>query len=163
MVSLITILVLAVALLAMTVKVVPEHGRLMVYRLGKRLDHFKGPGLVTVIPVIDKTIRVGANTKILEAPPMEILTADAQRALAGFELLVDPGSGATRNVGVEQFLKPLQVAAQPALGRYDMANLKAAAGKIVPGLGEAIQKHAAGAGMAKVEVVLSSLKIGTSP
>jgi len=62
-------------LLFMTLKIVTEYERLVVFRLGK-FHKVKGPGLVIVIPGVDRIMRVGLRTVTLDVPPQDIITKD---------------------------------------------------------------------------------------
>jgi regulator of protease activity HflC (stomatin/prohibitin superfamily) len=56
-------------------RIVPEYQRLVVFRLG-RLWGSKGPGLVIVIPWIDRTLRVDLRVVTLDVPVQEVITKD---------------------------------------------------------------------------------------
>lgn len=70
-----TILILIAAFLATSVKVMREYERAVVFRLG-RLIGAKGPGLIILIPGIDKMVRVDLRTVTLDVPPQDIITRD---------------------------------------------------------------------------------------
>ena len=70
-----TILILIAAVLATSVKVMREYERAVVFRLG-RLIGAKGPGLIILIPGIDKMVRVDLRTVTLDVPPQDIITRD---------------------------------------------------------------------------------------
>ncbi|WP_286846346.1 MULTISPECIES: slipin family protein [Aminobacterium] len=61
--------------LASAIKIVPEFQRVVVFRLG-RLAGAKGPGLVIVIPFVDKIIRVDLRVVTLDVPVQEVITRD---------------------------------------------------------------------------------------
>src|SRR5687767_4013463 len=69
------LVVLALILLASSVRVLREYERGVVFRLG-RLIAAKGPGLILLIPVIDQMVRVDLRTITLNVPPQEIITQD---------------------------------------------------------------------------------------
>src|SRR5229473_7828421 len=58
------------------VKVAREYERGVVFRLGRLLDPPKGPGLILLIPIIDRMIRVDLRTVTLNIPPQEVITRD---------------------------------------------------------------------------------------
>jgi regulator of protease activity HflC (stomatin/prohibitin superfamily) len=71
------IAVLAIVFLtAMTLKIVPEYKRIVVLRLGKVLPRPKGPGLVVILPVIDRPIWVDLRESYLEVPHQTCITKD---------------------------------------------------------------------------------------
>src|SRR6056297_2285271 len=69
------ILIIFILLLFAAVKIVPEYQRVVVFRLGK-LIAAKGPGLVIIIPVVDKITRVDLRVVTLDVPVQEIITRD---------------------------------------------------------------------------------------
>ena len=69
------IILVGVALLANAIRVVREYERLVVFRLG-RLVGERGPGLVLLIPVIDRAVKVGLRTVTMDVPPQDIITKD---------------------------------------------------------------------------------------
>jgi regulator of protease activity HflC (stomatin/prohibitin superfamily) len=59
----------------MAVRIVPEYGRLVVFRLGRCLGA-SGPGLVFVIPFVDRVVKVDLREVFFEVPPQTCITAD---------------------------------------------------------------------------------------
>jgi regulator of protease activity HflC (stomatin/prohibitin superfamily) len=72
---LIIILALLVVLLANTIRIVPEFQRLVIFRLGRCIGQ-KGPGLVIVIPLIDRPVRVDLRELFLQIPHQTCITRD---------------------------------------------------------------------------------------
>ncbi len=74
-----TLLALLVLLIASSVKIIREYERAVIFRLGRLLQPPrgpKGPGIVLIIPVIDKWVRVGMRTIALDVPPQDVITRD---------------------------------------------------------------------------------------
>jgi regulator of protease activity HflC (stomatin/prohibitin superfamily) len=69
-------LVMGVLLLLMTIKIVPEYQRIVILRLGKVLPRAMGPGLVVIIPLIDRPIRVDLRETYLIVPHQTCITKD---------------------------------------------------------------------------------------
>lgn len=69
-------LVLVVILLLMTIKIVPEYQRIVILRLGKVLPRAMGPGLVLIVPLIDRPIRVDLRESYLIVPHQTCITKD---------------------------------------------------------------------------------------
>jgi regulator of protease activity HflC (stomatin/prohibitin superfamily) len=61
--------------LAAAIRVVPEWQRGVVFRLGRCIGA-KGPGLVLLIPVVDRMVRVSLRTVTMDIPPQDIITKD---------------------------------------------------------------------------------------
>src|SRR5207245_9537276 len=68
--------VIVVILAFMALKVVPEYQRLVVLRLGKVLERPKGPGIVILIPLVDKAMRVDLRAKYTEIHHQTCITTD---------------------------------------------------------------------------------------
>lgn len=73
---LIGLVIFLIILVPMFIKVVKEYERLIVFRLGKVLKAPKGPGLVFLIPFVDKTTRVSIQIITLDIEPQDIITRD---------------------------------------------------------------------------------------
>jgi regulator of protease activity HflC (stomatin/prohibitin superfamily) len=67
--------VLLIVLLVAGVNIVPEYQRLVIFRLG-RLWGSSGPGIVYVIPMIDRVLRVDLRVVTLDVPVQEVITRD---------------------------------------------------------------------------------------
>jgi len=68
-------ILIALFILSSAIKIVPEYQRVVVFRLG-RLVGSKGPGIVLVIPLIDRVIRVDLRVVTLDVPVQEVITRD---------------------------------------------------------------------------------------
>ena len=66
---------LGIVILANSIRIVREYERLVVFRLG-RLVGERGPGLVLLIPLIDRAVKVGLRIVTLDVPPQDIITKD---------------------------------------------------------------------------------------
>jgi regulator of protease activity HflC (stomatin/prohibitin superfamily) len=65
----------AVALAAASIRILREYERAVVFRLG-RLVGPKGPGLIVLIPGVDRMVRVDLRTIVLDIPPQDLITRD---------------------------------------------------------------------------------------
>ena len=63
-------------LLSMAVRIIQEYERGIVFRLGRVLAQPKGPGLVFIIPVVDRMVRVNLQVRTLNVPPQDVITRD---------------------------------------------------------------------------------------
>ncbi len=70
------VVVLGVLFLMNAVRIVPEYQRLVVFRLGRVLPAPRGPGLVLLIPIIDRPVRVDLREQIREVPHQVSITKD---------------------------------------------------------------------------------------
>ena len=97
------LLVFVLILLASSIRILREYERGVIFRLG-RLIAQKGPGLILLIPIIDRMVRVDLRTVTLTVPPQEVITKDnvtvRVNAVAYFRV-IDPNRAITE---VENFL-----------------------------------------------------------
>jgi regulator of protease activity HflC (stomatin/prohibitin superfamily) len=64
-----------IIILANAIRILREYERGVVFRLGRLLD-VKGPGLILLIPIIDKMVKVSLRTVVMDVPPQDIITED---------------------------------------------------------------------------------------
>lgn len=76
MIPYIFVLFLIVFFLASAIKVLNEYERGVIFRLGRVLGSPKGPGLIILIPIIDRMVKVGLRTVVLDIPPQDVVTKD---------------------------------------------------------------------------------------
>jgi regulator of protease activity HflC (stomatin/prohibitin superfamily) len=73
------VVILGLILLAyvlMSIKIITEYERAVIFRLGKLLPHPKGPGIILVFAPIDRMVRVSLRTIVLDVPPQDVITRD---------------------------------------------------------------------------------------
>src|SRR2546425_8509740 len=115
-----------VVLLASSIRVLREYERGVVFRLGRLIGQ-KGPGLIFLIPIIDKMVRVELRTVTLSIPPQEVITRDnvpaSVNAVCYFRV-VNPNDAI---VQIENFLLATSQIAQTTLravlGRAELDTL----------------------------------------
>ncbi len=72
----ITVIILFVLfILSSAIRILKEYERGVIFRLG-RLIGAKGPGLIFLIPIVDKMIRVSLRIIVMDVPPQDIITKD---------------------------------------------------------------------------------------
>ena len=67
---------LVVLYLISSIKILAEYERGVIFRLGKLLPAPKGPGLILVFQPLDRMVRVGLRTVVLDVPPQDVITRD---------------------------------------------------------------------------------------
>ena len=74
----VVIILFVVFILSSAIKILREYERGVIFRLGRLIggDGIKGPGLIFLIPVIDKMVKVSLRTVVLDVPPQDIITSD---------------------------------------------------------------------------------------
>jgi regulator of protease activity HflC (stomatin/prohibitin superfamily) len=97
------------------IRVFREYERGVVFRLGRLMEPPRGPGLVFLIPIVDRAVKVDLRTITLTIPPQEVITKDnvpvRVNAVAYFRI-VDPKSAI---VAVENFMVATSQIAQTTL------------------------------------------------
>lgn len=144
------IVVLVILLLALTaaVKVLPEYERGVIFRLGrlsKALVGANGPGLIILIPWIDRLVRVDLRVITMDVPTQEVITRDnvpvKVNAVIYFRV-VDPNKAIT---DVENFIAATsqisQTTLRSVLGESELDELLAQRERINQKLQEIIDLH----------------------
>lgn len=121
--AVLAILLIGLLLLALAaIKIVPEYERGVVFRLG-RLVGARGPGLVLLIPVIERMVRVDIRVITLDVPSQEVITLDNVTIKVNavlYFMVVDPNSAIVKVM--DYFRATLQIA---------QTTLRSAVGQVV--------------------------------
>jgi regulator of protease activity HflC (stomatin/prohibitin superfamily) len=108
------IIVLGTILLSQAIRILREYERGVVFRLGKLL-RAKGPGLILLIPIVDRMVKVDLRVITINVPQQEMMTRDnvpvSVDAVVYFRVL-DPEAAIIK---VENFLKATSLIAQTTL------------------------------------------------
>jgi regulator of protease activity HflC (stomatin/prohibitin superfamily) len=110
----IVLVVLAVFILPQAVRILREYERGVIFRLGK-LQGAKGPGMIFLIPVVDKMVRMDLRVVTIDVPKQEIMTKDNVPATVDAVIyfrVVDPNAAVVK---VENYLKATSLIAQTTL------------------------------------------------
>jgi regulator of protease activity HflC (stomatin/prohibitin superfamily) len=142
--AIISIVVIFLFLIMSAIRIFREYERGVVFRLG-RLVGTKGPGLVLIIPIVDKVVRVSLRTIAMDVPPQDVITKDnvsvKVNAVLYFRVL-DPAKAI---VEVEDFLFATSQLAQTTLrsilGQAELDELLSAREKINQELQVIIDHH----------------------
>jgi regulator of protease activity HflC (stomatin/prohibitin superfamily) len=120
------LLVLAATAAAASVRVLREYERAGVFRLG-RLIGAKGPGVVLLVPMIDRMVRISLRTQTLTIPAQDVITCDnvpARVDAVAYFRVVDPRLSV---VEIENFKQGTSMIAQTTLravlGKADLDTL----------------------------------------
>ncbi len=110
-----SIIILVVIFLVAAVKVFKEYERAVIFRLGRLLKKPKGPGIILVIPLIDKFVRISLRLLAMDVPPQDIITKDNVSVQVNAVLyfrVVDPNRAVTE---VDDYLYATSQLAQTTL------------------------------------------------
>ncbi|MBN1561166.1 slipin family protein [candidate division KSB1 bacterium] len=69
------VLVFVVLLLISAIKILKEYERGVIFRLGRSIG-YKGPGIIFLIPLVDRMVKVSLRTIAMDVPPQDIITKD---------------------------------------------------------------------------------------
>jgi len=108
------IAVLAIFILPQSIRILREYERGVIFRLGK-LQGGKGPGIIFLIPVVDKMVRMDLRVVTIDVPKQEIMTRDNVPATVDavvYFRVVDPNAAVVK---VENFWKATSLIAQTTL------------------------------------------------
>jgi regulator of protease activity HflC (stomatin/prohibitin superfamily) len=149
------IVVAALALAGASVRVLREYERGVVFRLGRVIQQ-KGPGLILLIPAVDRLVRVSLRTVTLRIPHQEVITRDnvpVKVAAVVYFRVIDP----TRSVvEVESYvnatLQIAQTTLRSVLGKAELDTLLAERERLNESLQQIIDEHTEPWGI-KVSVV----------
>lgn len=70
------LVVIIVLYLMSCIKILAEYERGVIFRLGRLLEHAKGPGIIFVFKPIDRMVRVSLRLETHEVPPQDVITRD---------------------------------------------------------------------------------------
>ncbi len=128
LVAVVIILVLAVAAAGASVRILREYERAVVFRLG-RLVGAKGPGIVLLVPLIDRMVRVDLRTVTFEVPPQEVITRDnvpAKVNAVAYFRVVDPVKSVVEVERIRNATSQIaQTTLRSVLGKADLDTLLA--------------------------------------
>jgi regulator of protease activity HflC (stomatin/prohibitin superfamily) len=138
------IIFLVIIFLFMAIKVLNEYERGVIFRLGRVIDH-KGPGLILLIPVIDRMVRVSLRTVAMDVPPQDVITRDnvsVKVSAVIYFRVMDPTKAV---IEVENYLYATSQLAQTTLrsvcGQSELDELLAEREKINVELQEILDRH----------------------
>lgn len=154
--------ILAVIFLLSALKIIPEYERAVVFRLGRVIGS-KGPGIIIVIPLIDRIVRVSLRTVTLDVPTQDIITKDnvsVQVDAVVYFRVVDPVKAI---VEVEDYLYATSQIAQTTLrsvcGEAELDELLSQRDKINLKLQEIIDRQTDPWGVKVVAVELKKIDL----
>ena len=159
---LIVLILIGLVLLVSAIKIIPEYERAVVFRLGRVIGS-KGPGLIVIIPIIDRIVRVSLRTVTLDVPTQDIITKDnvsVQVDAVVYFRVVDPVKAI---VEVEDYLYATSQIAQTTLrsvcGEAELDELLSQREKINLKLQEIIDRQTDPWGVKVVAVELKKIDL----
>src|SRR5215468_3114592 len=163
--GIVPVVVVVIFVVATSVRILREYERAVIFRLGRRTRAVfnpggdgSGPGLVLLIPFIDKMVRVSLRTVTTDVPPQDVITRDnvsvKVNAVIFFRVLDAPNAV----ISVQDYLyatsQMAQTTLRSVLGQQELDDLLASREKINEELTRIIDQHTSpwGVKVAAVEV-----------
>jgi regulator of protease activity HflC (stomatin/prohibitin superfamily) len=133
MIGYIAVLFVLLIILANAIRVLREYERGVIFRLG-RLIGSKGPGIIILIPIVDRMVKVSLRVLVMDVPPQDVITKDnvsvKVNAVVYFRVM-DPDKAVTE---VEDYIYATSQLAQTTLrsilGESELDELLASREKI---------------------------------
>jgi regulator of protease activity HflC (stomatin/prohibitin superfamily) len=164
MITTITIVVLAVLFLSSAIRILNEYERGVIFRLG-RVIKAKGPGLIILIPIVDKIVKVSLRLVAMDVDPQDVITRDnvsvKVNAVIYFRV-IDPVKAI---IEVENYQYAMSQLAQTTLrsvcGQAELDELLSAREKINAELQEILDTHTDPWGIKVATVELKHIDLPT--
>jgi regulator of protease activity HflC (stomatin/prohibitin superfamily) len=143
--SFVLVIILVFFFLISAIKILNEYERGVIFRLGRALHFAKGPGLIILIPVVDRLIKVNLQLVTYDVPSQDIITRDnvtvKVNAVVYFRV-IDPLKAV---IEVRDYYSATQLLAQTTLrsvcGQVELDDLLSAREKVNAQLAEILDSH----------------------
>jgi len=126
--GLVILMALALTIVAASARILREYERAVVFRFGRHTA-VRGPGLIMLIPGVDRMVRVSLRTVTLNVPPQDIITRDnvpARVDAVVYFRVVDPAASVLRvEDGVKATLQIAATTLRSVLGKAELDALLA--------------------------------------
>ena len=140
----IAIVVLVVLFLSSAIRILKEYERGVIFRLG-RVINAKGPGLIILIPVVDKMVRVSLRLLVLDVNPQDVITRDNVSVKVNAVIYFRVIDAVKAIIEVENYQYAMSQLAQTTLrsvcGQAELDELLSARDKINSELQEILDTH----------------------
>ena len=140
----IAIIVLVVLFLSASIRILNEYERGVIFRLG-RVIAAKGPGLILLIPVVDKIVKVSLRLLVLDVDPQDVITRDNVSVKVNAVIYFRVIDAVKAIIEVENYQYAMSQLAQTTLrsvcGQADLDELLSAREKINSELQEILDTH----------------------
>src|SRR5881396_1860821 len=113
-VSLVVILIIAAFILPQALRILREYERAVVFRLGKLLG-IKGPGLIFLIPIVDRMVKMDLRVVTIDVSRQEMMTHDNVPVTVDAVVYFRVVDAESAVVKVESFLKATSLMSQTTL------------------------------------------------
>jgi len=142
--GLFTLFLLMLFVLASAVRILKEYERGVIFRLG-RLSGVRGPGLILIIPIVDRMTKVSLRTIAFDVPPQDVITKDNVSIKVNAVVYFRVMEAGRAIIEVQDYLYATSQLAQTTLrsvlGRFELDELLSARDKINEELQTILDKH----------------------
>jgi len=139
-----TVLILAIFILANAVKILREYERGVIFRLGRLIDS-KGPGLILLIPFVDRMVKVSLRTVPMEVPAQDVISRDNVSVKVNAVVYFRVVDANKAIVDVQDYLYATsqlsQTTLRSTLGQFELDELLSEREKINEKLQDILDKH----------------------
>jgi regulator of protease activity HflC (stomatin/prohibitin superfamily) len=143
--TIIFLIILAVLFLATAIKILNEYERGVIFRLGRVMSRAKGPGLIILIPVVDRLVKISLRLVAMDVPPQDVITRDNVSVKVNAVIYFRVMDSIKAVVEVENYLYATSQLAQTTLrsvcGGAELDELLSDREKINSQLQEILDKH----------------------
>ncbi len=144
MYTLVAIIVLGIFILSSAIRILNEYERGVIFRLGRVLGA-KGPGLILLIPIIDKMVKVDLRTVTMDVPAQDVITRDNVSVKVNAVVYFRVMDAVKATVEVQQYLYATSQLAQTTLrsvcGQAELDKILAEREKVNTEIQEILDMH----------------------
>ena len=150
--GMVPIVVIVIVIMATSVRILRDYERAVIFRFGRRANAVvnpggdgSGPGLVLLIPFIDKMVRVSLRTITTDVPPQDVITRDNVSVKVNAVIFFRVLDAAKAVISVQDYLyatsQMAQTSLRSVLGQQELDDLLASREKINQELTRIIDQH----------------------
>jgi regulator of protease activity HflC (stomatin/prohibitin superfamily) len=165
LIAVVAILAVALMLAGAAIRILREYERAVVFRMGRLLSQ-KGPGLVLLIPAIDRMVRVDLRTVTLDIPPQSVITRDNVPAKVNAVCYFRVVDATRSTIEVERYLKATSQIAQTTLrsvlGKSDLDMLLSERETLNEAIQSTVDEHTEPWGIKVTAVEIKDVEIPTA-
>jgi len=151
-----------ITILANSIRIVREYERLVVFRLGLLVGE-RGPGLVLLIPIIDRPVKVGLRTVTMDVPSQDVITKDNVSVKVNAVIYFRVVDSSKAIVQVENFLYATSQVAQTTLrsilGEQELDELLSERERLNQALQLVIDRHTEPWGVKVISVAVKNVDL----
>jgi regulator of protease activity HflC (stomatin/prohibitin superfamily) len=164
-VAVLILVALAAVVAGTSVRVLREYERAVVFRLGRLLGQ-KGPGIVLLIPIVDRMVRVDLRTVTFDIPPQDLITRDnvpAKVNAVAYFRVIDPVKSVVEVEKIRAATSQIaQTTLRSVLGKADLDMLLSEREKLNEAIQQNVDEHTEPWGIKVTAVEIRDVEIPTA-